>query len=206
MALAYIRPSPARTIVVEVDYVEGRAPSASALDHVEAILERDLDKPVDVRADDVMRPRGSWSIAEIRTAEATHRDAFSAGDTATMWVAYLDGEMRREPDTLGVAYEASGAAVFRDRLSAASTAFLTAAAIERSVLTHEIGHLLGLVNIGYTSDYDHEDPAHPGHSNRRESVMYWQVEDVSIAAILAGGPPDDFDRYDRADLRARRSG
>jgi hypothetical protein len=34
--------------------------------------------------------------------------------------------------------------------------------------------------------------------------MYWAIEDMSIATILSGGPPDDFDQYDRADLASLR--
>lgn len=207
MALAYIRSDPARRLTVEIDYVEGRRPSDAAMAHVEGILARDLAKPggVSVAAGDAMpEGDGAWSFREIDSLEQRYRDAWSSGDTATMWVAFLDGQLAGERGALGVAFRASAAAVFADRVGDATTALINRTSIERSVLTHEVGHLLGLVNIGYTSAYDHEDPDNPGHSNNRRSVMYWQVEDVSIASILEGGPPDDFDEADRADLRARK--
>jgi hypothetical protein len=60
------------------------------------------------------------------------------------------------------------------------------------------------VNIGYRSRFNHEDPAHPNHSNNPGSVMYWAVEDISIRNVLRGGPPPDFDDADRADLAMLR--
>ena len=74
------------------------------------------------------------------------------------------------------------------------------------MLTHEVGHLLALVSIGYDSPHDRDDPDSPGHSTERGSVMYAAVEDISVASLLTGGPPDDFDRFDRDDLAGLRRG
>lgn len=123
-----------------------------------------------------------------------------------MWLVFLNGSLAQNSDALGIAYSASAAAIFRDRIDAATTAVLLASEIERSVLAHEVGHLLALVNVGYRSRIAHEDPAHPHHSNNDESVMYWAVEDVSIRNILGGGPPSDFDDADRADLEMLKRG
>ena len=73
------------------------------------------------------------------------------------------------------------------------------------MLTHEIGHLLALVNIGYESAHDHEDPEHRGHSKSRGSVMYWQIEDKGLVALITGGPATDFDDDDRDDLAFLRA-
>ncbi|HEX9774012.1 MAG TPA: hypothetical protein VGB83_00320 [Actinomycetota bacterium] len=206
MAVSYISADHATRLVVEVDYVRGREPSQAVLDHVRAILQRDLDKPqgITVRRGNAFEgPRDRYTIDEIRTLENLHRSSHSSGSTATMWIAYLNGSYAESSGVLGVAYRASSAAIFAERIEEAATQVLRPASIERSVVTHEVGHLLGLVNIGYTSAFDHEDAAHPGHSSNEGSVMYWQIEDISIRNLL-GGPPDDFDEMDRADLAARR--
>ena len=116
----------------------------------------------------------------------------------------MNGDYAGGSGTLGLAFTATAFALFEDQIQQAANVFVSADSIERSVITHEMGHLLGLVNIGYRSHYDHEDPQHPHHSKYQTSVMYWAVEDTSIATILRGGPPDDFDRYDRADLALLR--
>jgi hypothetical protein len=79
--------------------------------------------------------------------------------------------------------------------------------VEQSVFVHELGHVLGLVNLGTPMVTPHEDthPDRRGHSNNQGSVMYWAVETSAIGNILGQNPPDDFDNNDRADLRARRN-
>lgn len=207
MATAYLRRAPARELLVEVDFVEGYRPSDGAIEHLEQVLERETDKPdgVTVRVDDALpQEREEYTFEQIEALERRNRDAASARAQATLYVLYLNGDLAGEEGTLGAAYRASGAVVFQERVRSAATSLVRPGSIERAVLTHEAGHLLGLVNIGYTSRYDHEDPEHPKHSKYRDSVMYWAIEDVSVASLLTGGPPSDFGRFDRADLEARR--
>ena len=209
MARSYLRGSPARALQIQVAYARGRRPSQAALDHVLSILRREADKPagISLRVGPEFAPiSDAYSIEDISRLEREYRTVTSSGQTATMWLVYLNGTLDSDDSTLGVAYEASGAAIFADQISSAATTLVQPNAIERSVLTHEVGHLLALVGLGYKSWYSREDPAHRYHSKYQTSVMFWAIEDISIAALLSGGPPDDFDRYDRDDLEFLRSG
>lgn len=185
--------------------MEGRAPASSTLTHLEVLLDDVAQKPggVDVRrGNQIPLDRSTYSFADIARLEQRHRSTHSEGSSASLWLVWLNGSLQGEAGTLGVAYKASAAAVFPDEIKRAATALVQSSAIERSVATHETGHLLGLINLVRQSSTDHEDPSHPKHSKYKDSVMYWAVEDVSITAILGGGPPDDFDAYDRQDLAA----
>jgi hypothetical protein len=176
------------------------------MDHVASILRRETGKSVTVRADDQFAAsRSIYTFNDIAALERQHRDERSRGATATMWVVYLNGSLSGESGTVGVAITASTAAVFADHIDDAGTAVVGSDQIERAVLTHEIGHLLALVNIGYQSVHDHEDPGHPGHSKSRKSVMYWQIEDKGLVALITGGPATDFDDDDRDDLEMLRT-
>lgn len=208
MARTYLRLSPARRLVVEVAWVVGNEPNQRALDHVSRILEDVTDKPGGVsviRGRSFASSKSAYTAADIRSIESQNRGRFSGGDTVTMWIVYLNGSYAEQGGALGLAYGATSAAIFREQLDKATTAIVTEAAIERAVVTHEVGHLLALVNLGYRSPRDHEDPQHRGHSRNDDSVMFWAVEDVSLKNILAGGPPDDFDADDRADLEMLKS-
>ena len=77
------------------------------------------------------------------------------------------------------------------------------AAIEDAVTMHEVGHLLGLVDLYLETG--RADPEHPGHSRNTRSVMYWAVESNLVADLLTGGPPKDFDNDDLADLQSIRN-
>ena len=205
MVRAFLRGTPARRLTVEVDYIKGRAPSSRALAHLAEVLRGVADKPdgITVSAgNEIAAGRDRWSIEQISSLEKANRAAHSGGATATMWIAYLDGVYAGGDGALGVAYSASAAAIFRDRIDDATTAIINATAVERAVITHEAGHLLALVNLGYTSAIDHEDKANPHHSSNEGSVMFWAVEDLSLKNLLAGGPPDTFDDADKADLAA----
>jgi hypothetical protein len=209
MARAILRSSPAKNVYIEIAYAPGERPSQEALDHVRSVLEREAAKPVAVEISNLPALPGnksSYSLNDLADLESKYRSMHSRESVATIWIAALNGSYSGAENTLGLAFRATAVAIFEDQIKDAATLFVSAGAIERSVMTHEVGHLLGLVNLGYRSAYDHENPQHPHHSKYQTSVMYWAVEDMSIAAILSGGPPDDFDQYDRADLAALRSG
>jgi hypothetical protein len=208
MARAYLRRSPASSLVVEVDWVSGRQPSRTALDHLRAILARELDKPAGITislGNEISSRTSSWSLDAMVALERANRAGHSSGGRASMWFCYVGGSFAENRNALAVAFSASASVVFRDRIDDAASSLVIEPEIERSVLTHEAGHLLALVELGYRSAYAHQDPQHPGHSNNRDSVMYWAVEDISIRNVLRGGPPSDFDQADRADLAMLRT-
>lgn len=77
--------------------------------------------------------------------------------------------------------------------------------VERAVLVHEYGHLLGLVDCGLPMQTPRADPDLPCHSRNRESVMsalgpsrsadQWLLRDGT-------GPVWRFDEHDWRDIRA----
>ncbi|WP_422747023.1 hypothetical protein ACN27E_04910 [Mycobacterium sp. WMMD1722] len=140
----------------------------------------------------------------MRTVEQENRDTVTRGDTASMYVLSANGTFSDQQGVIGVAYSSSSFVLFLEQNQARG--FGDSNAVERAVLVHEAGHLLALVNIGYSSPREREDPDHPNHSASEESVMHWAVESVSILSALGGGPPDDFDADDRADLADIASG
>ena len=104
--------------------------------------------------------------------------------------------------------DASTVALFSDTIEEADGPFGRPLVedVENSVLVHEVGHLLGLVNLVYQSTIDHEDPDHPGHSSNDESVMYWAVESADVSNFIFGSLPNDFDDDDRSDLAGLADG
>lgn len=214
MARAYLRSEPATRLEIEIDTVRGREFPTAAEQHALGILERDLDKPDGIvfMLDDELAPSGSmpggggddrYTFKELHKIAAAARDASSAGSIARLHLLIIDGESDEVSSAIGVAINASTAVLFADRIEDAAAPLVGANAIWRSVTVHEFGHLLGLVEIIEDSRTDrHADPQQRGHSPNRDSVMYWAIEDVGIAAILGEGPPTDFDADDRADLEA----
>lgn len=200
-------------LIFEVDVQEGVAPSQAALDHLTAVAGGVVDKPGGIRlagGNTFASDRTEWTRDALREVTAANRSQFSSGDAVVVYVLYVRGGFFRDggqTGSIGVAYSASEFVVFPQRWQSLTNGLLGGSdAIERAVLVHEFGHLLGLVNLTYQSPIDHEDPDNPGHSSNRGSVMYWAIESDAIAQVFNGPPPDRFDDADRQDLEGLKSG
>lgn len=198
-ARALLKPRPYRELVIEVDWVAGRSPTPSAVDHLMQVLRSSTSKPVVARGGNELSAQGGPYYPSQVRALAEKRDQRSAGSTAAIWVVYLDGRLAINRRAAGAAISGTVIAIFPDRLSETGDADGT---LEAVTLVHEMGHLLGLINIGYTSPRPREDPTTPGHSRNRGSVMHWSVKAASGSDGLAA----TFDADDLADLRGLADG
>lgn len=204
-ARTLLRPQPATTVVLERFEQSGAAPRSATIEHAKSVLRSVTGKGVSDPAP-IAVPGGAreWSPEDIRDTADRMSKAGQGGGRAVLHVLFLRGNLQGNDEVLGVAVRGDLLAVFSDSVAAAGTPLISGAAIEDAVLIHELGHLLGLVDL--VRDTGRADPEHPGHSRNRESVMYWAVESSLVTQVLAGGPPRDFDREDVADLAALRNG
>ncbi len=190
--------------VIEIDYVEGHRPSSEATNLLAQRMRELVSKDaVSVQVDDAIPGgRDTWNDAAIQSLSAQHQDQDHGGDTVVTHVLYLDGSYSRG-NVLGIAYgDKELVAMFDETIEGAANLFFSATQIERAVLVHEFGHVIGLVNSGTPMVQNHEDPDHRGHSDNQDSVMYWAVETTDITQIFTGGIPTEFDADDKADVCA----
>ncbi len=201
------------SLVIEIDAQQGVEPDEVAVAHLVSVLEQVTDKPAGIRREGVdtfSSTTTTWTTEDLRDAAAEHRSTATTEDEVSIHVLYVAGSHAEDDgsqtNAIGVAYSASTIAVFPDRWQGLSSMLGSSQAIERAVLVHEVGHLLGLVNLVYTSDIDHEDPDRPGHSDNEGSVMFHAVETTLIGQVFSGPPPSTFDDADRSDLEGLRTG
>ena len=199
----YLRATTARRIVVDVRSQAGAAPRQASLDHVASVLRAVSDKTVDVVGGEVPGGGHQWTAADIRSLADTTGTA-STADDAVVHLFFLAGGFAGDDQVLGISVRSDVAAVFSDRVDQAAGLLADPGRIEAAVSMHEVGHLLGLVDLFLSTG--RADPDHPGHSRNRGSVMYYAVESTLVASLLGGGPPVDFDADDLADLATIRSG
>jgi hypothetical protein len=208
-ALAYLRDRHSK-LVVEINAVEGREPSQSSLDLLKQRLTEVCSKPGGIEFQVKTIPsqgRSQYTMGEVKALEQRYRKQWSdaTGPKVVMHMLYLNGRVT-DSNGIGIAYGASSIVMLPDQFESAATPIASAERIEQAVIVHEVGHLLGLVNIGYKSPRDHEDAEHPHHSKNKGSVMFWAVDSLDIASLLAGGIPTAYDGDDKADLRDRKAG
>jgi hypothetical protein len=216
--LDYIRGDRYPRLVIELDEVPGATPNAAALDRLTARLSELLDKPggVVVERDGDLPAAGAdhaWTFDELNTLADRTFDREVPADTIKMHVLYVDGhdaEDREGQSVLGKAWRHTHLVMFPQSIAAAcSRAALplfrarVCEEAELAILTHEVGHLLGLVDNGVPMTTDHADPDHVGHDRNEHCVMYWAYEGTSGLSALAdaiGGGNDDGPAFDQACL------
>ncbi len=205
LTLACLDDSVYTSMVVEVDYHPGYKPETSSTNLLQERLDSVCDKPQGI---DIQFTETTFSNDEIWTANDVRETGWDEKssdprDASTLyWQVIFPAGTYEDSSVLGVAVDASTIAMFKDSIDDAENIFRRPSAekIENSVLVHEFGHLLGLVNTVYTSPADHEDSEHPGHSNNEDSVMYWAIESTSISNFFSNDLPTEFDLDDKQDL------
>lgn len=202
-AAFYLRAAPASTIDIEVSAEQGAEPQTGTLEHLEATLGEVSGKPVRITSGGTLAGRDAWTADQLRAA-ADAAASTPQGEVAVIRLLFVHGRYADADNVLGVAVRGDAAAIFSDAVEESASPLIGPGAIETAVTTHEVGHLLGLVDLHLHTG--RADPEHPGHSANRGSVMYWAVESTLVTDLLTGGPPRDFDDADRADLAAIRNG
>lgn len=198
-----LQATPATSLVVEVLEEPGVVANRPALDRVLSDLRRYSAKPVsEVHT---ALPAGSssrrWTERELaavadRSSKVTH-----GGGRFVLRMVFVRGQNVRSPDILAVSFRGDTFAAFPDRYGSAGQQVIT------TVTVHEVGHLLGLVDLYLDRDRDDTsiDPAGGGHSTNRGSVMYFAVDPSFLGAVF-GAASDRFDPEDERDLAAIRAG
>jgi hypothetical protein len=200
-----LRPGHGGRIVVEVRAQAGAEPWRATIDHLVRVLQAASGKQILVDGIDVLDGSGeAWTAASLSAMADRAATASQGGDQTVLRLLFVRGSFEGQPGVLGAAVRGDVAAVFADQVERAAGVLVDPAVVEDAVTVHEVGHLLGLVDLIVGSG--RADPEHPGHSRNRDSVMYWAVENDAISQLLSGGIPNELDADDRAELAAIRHG
>lgn len=222
----------ATKLVFEVDAVLGREPATGVLEQVAddlgaLVTTGHLDKPggVSFLLDEELPPLGDservWTFAELDGLADAHRTLRLAADTAVIHLVYVDGRYEGDDDSssvLGFAWQGDSIVMLKDNIERAcrqgAAVQLLAPALqetvcrrtERTVLLHEVGHLMGLVNNGAPMVTPHQDEEHGAHDVNEDCIMYWLNERSTVVDAIAeevgGDELPTFDEACLADLKA----
>jgi hypothetical protein len=225
---ALLRGNPFAELVVDVDYMAGAEPTPESIDIAIAALTEVVDKSL-ITVEPATQIAGGAEVRRSADVEGVARAAQDvpgppegAGGVAQLHIIYARGTFGNETDDSIASglYEPDTATVFvftdtwRDPANVAFALLssgIPPAWFEAEVLTHELGHAMGLINFGTPALTERAAAADdPYHSARASSVMYPGVHDAQdhLASMLARQQvsPIGFDAEDRADLDAFREG
>ena len=197
-------------LVIEILYVEGQQPTATAINNFKSFLESRLKKSsitiiqrnIGAKTEDI------YSIEDIRSLEDNTREKYNTNEEIAVSGLFLNGEYSEntsEGKVLGVAYRNTSFALFEETIKDFSTGVLapSQSTLENVVLNHEFGHILGLVNVGSPMQTDHQDVAHGKHCDNDECLMFWTAETgEGLVNMLSGGTVPNLDANCINDLKA----
>lgn len=197
-------------LLLELQYAYGYKPKQKAVDSLMTFLARYLNKPDGIRYiyDSIPDPdKGPYSIDDIKNIENKNRTEFNSGNTIAVYFFFADGGSTGDTGNsriLGEAYRNTSIVIYEQNVRDLSGSFNqpSQAKLEATVMRHEFGHILGLVNLGTPMVTDHEDASHPNHCTVKSCLMYWNVNTSNVISNITGGTIPKLDAYCRADLKA----
>ena len=198
------------TLEVEIVYVNGFEPSSTALGNLETFLNEILKKPggISITTKSINSPgKDQFSINDLKKVEETHRTKYADGDKLAAYFFFADAgysEDQGNSKVLGVAYAPTSMTIFEKTIQEFSGGLgePSTSSLETTVINHEFGHILGLVNNGTPIQSAHQDVAHGKHCDIESCLMYYTAETSDIVGNILGSGIPQLDSQCLADLKA----
>ncbi len=196
------------SMVIEVAYVVGYEPSVTAINNFVAFIGARTFKPngISIVKRELPSPGfASYTNPQFIALEDANRTKYNTSNQIAVWVFFADGKSAGDTSTtliLGESYRNTSFIIFENTVQRLSTSSMqpSRSLLETTVITHEFGHILGLVNLGAPMQTNHEDTAHPNHCTVQNCLMYWLSESGNSLANLGSAP--QLDAQCIADLQA----
>jgi hypothetical protein len=199
-------------LIIEINYVSGYAPTDESVNNLIVFLKQRINKPNGIavvkKEISVANTGAYYNLNQVQDIEYANRKMITAGSTLTAYVLYLDkeyeGTASSQSKVLGINYQSSSIVMFENTIAQFSGGLTqpSRGLLESTVIEHEFGHVLGLVNNGTAMQTAHQDVPNGKHCNNTSCLMYYTVETSDIVKNLLGSAPPDLDANCLNDLRA----
>ncbi|MBT8306792.1 MAG: hypothetical protein KJN85_07630 [Maribacter sp.] len=170
---------------IEIAYVEGFRPTASAMTNFMSFLSlHSFKQEIDIVYQELPSPNEEkLTLEEIFDLEKENRTVYNDGSTLAIYIYFADApseDDKEEEDlvTLGAVYLNTSMVIYEDtiRTLASKSNLVSVGDVETATLNHEFGHLLGLVDLGSTPVNAHEDVDAENHCNVEECLMRAELQ------------------------------
>ena len=192
------------TLNIQVQYMPGYELDPVTITNLTQYLDSLCNKPggITITQTQIAANGNSFTVDSAAIVERKNRTAYTNGKTVAVYILMTDG-FDTSLTTLGFAYRNTSICLFGKDIFANSGALgqPTRAALETSVLEHELCHILGLVNLGTPMVTPHEDPAHNNHCVNPHCLMYYAIDTHHALPGMSNTVPV-IDSNCRRDLRA----
>lgn len=197
-------------LIVEIQYMSGFQPTSGTLANFKSFLEQRLNKPggiTFVQSAIAAQAKGTYSFSDIEALEKANKTQQGNTSTLTAYFLFVDGEYSESTPSskvLGLAYGQSSMVIFEKSIKQFSGGIgkPSVTNLETTVIEHEFGHTMGLVNNGTDMQTEHQDAEHGAHCNSKDCLMYYASESSDIIGNMMGGSIPGLDAACLNDLKA----
>jgi hypothetical protein len=194
-----------RRLTIEIQFAPGMRPQDRSVNNLVSFFKTYVHKPDGITV--TLKQVGSIGKAKITTQDADsfavkNRVLYTERDLLALYIYFADAASASSW-VGGVSYLNTSIVVFEKTILENTRAMSQAslAKMESSVLEHEAGHLLGLVNNGTPMITPHEDAAHRFHCTNRNCLMFHAIEGGGLIKVI-DNPVAGLDANCARDLRA----
>ncbi|WP_246581551.1 hypothetical protein [Echinicola shivajiensis] len=197
------------SINLEIQYMEGFPPDQASIEAIANWIATLVNKPTGLNVSISSIPalgQENYSLDEIREIEDNNRNSYNTGSELGMYILIVDGYFDQDTDnefSLGFSHRNTSLTLLGQRIleNSGRIGKPSKEKLETTVLEHELGHLMGLVNLGSIMQVEHEDEEHDHHCDNRDCLMYWAVETNILYNSVNNGIPS-LDENCLNDLKA----
>lgn len=198
------------SLIIEIVYVDGFKPNNASIQNLRTFLENLLNKPNGITIVEKKLPLlnlAPYNNDDLILVEETFRSFYNNQSVLTLYVFFADGGSESDTNNsfvLGTAYRNTSFVIYEDTIlnNSGGLGQPTRTNLETVVMQHEMGHLLGLVDLGSPMQTPHLDNSHNKHCNNENCLMFWKTETNDIFDLLLSGNIPSLDSNCIADLQA----
>jgi len=193
------------TVKIKIQYMAGFQPDATSISNLTSFLNSLLNKPggiIIAQQEIAAGGKASYSVSDIATIEQKSRVIFNSANELSVYILIVDGP-HSDPAVLGISYRNTSVCLFGKTIfdNSGGVGQASRTKLETTVVEHEFGHLLGLVDLGTSMQSDHKDGAHGNHCNVQSCLMYYAAETTDMLGFLVTGNIPAPDSQCLADLQ-----
>ncbi len=168
------------SLLVQINYMPGFAVNDTVINNFRDFLNAYLNKPegIQITTREIFSAgKESLSLDEIVRLERTHRNFLTGGKVITVHVLITDGRFA-DNDVLAKSYWNTSISLFGKTIAdySGQPGQLSNMALTATMLRHEFGHLMGLVNQGSPMQVDHLDPDNGAHCTNITCLMNYAIK------------------------------
>lgn len=197
--------APYNSMKIEIQYMTGFRPEDAAVNHLLNLINNRLNKPGGVQVVYREIPASNKEVLtldEVAMLEKQYRTVYTRGAEMGIYFLFTSGAYNKT-NVLGIAYRNTSMCLFGKTVTEHSGGVgqSSRTVLQSTVMEHELGHLLGLVDIGSPMQSPHKDAEHGNHCSNENCLMYYAAETTDALGFLGGVIPN-FDNACLADLKA----